>query len=83
MDAVLEELELVLPKDVKVGKIDATREKKLAGLHRVSGFPTIKYRKGGKTFEYEGGRDVDSLKELFARLRGELIVAEMCLSECV
>ena len=40
--------------DIKLGKVDATIETKLAEKHKIQGFPTLKFFKAGKILEYGG-----------------------------
>lgn len=53
--------------NVKLAKVDATEQKKIAEKFEVKGFPTLKYFKNGKATEYGGGRSeseiVDWLKK--------------------
>lgn len=42
--------------DIKLGKVDATVETKLAEKFGVQGFPTLKFFKKGNAVEYGGGR---------------------------
>ncbi|KAJ1462751.1 thioredoxin-like protein, partial [Pelagophyceae sp. CCMP2097] len=55
---------------VRVAKIDATRNKQLAKDHRIEGYPTLRWRGVGahKFREYKGGRDLESLDRIDARL---------------
>ena len=41
---------------IRIAKVDATENKKVAERFGVTGFPTLKYFKGGKATEYNGGR---------------------------
>ena len=43
-----------LKSDIKLAKVDATVETKLAEKYEVQGFPTIKFWKKGKVVEYNG-----------------------------
>lgn len=42
--------------DIKLAKVDATKEKGLAEKFNIEGFPTLKYFKQGKDMDYTGGR---------------------------
>jgi protein disulfide-isomerase A1 len=47
--------------DVKLAKVDATIETKLAEKFGVQGFPTIKFFKKGNAMEYGGGRTANEI----------------------
>jgi protein disulfide-isomerase A6 len=49
-------------KSVVIADVDCTVQQKLCETHGVSGYPTIKYWKTGEKFDYNGGRDLESLK---------------------
>ncbi|GMS89584.1 hypothetical protein PENTCL1PPCAC_11759 [Pristionchus entomophagus] len=46
---------------IKLGKVDATVEKKLGEQYGVSGYPTMKIFRNGKRFEYNGPREADGM----------------------
>ena len=63
-----EKLAKRISKDVKVAKVDATVESKIASRFQVQGYPTIKFfPAGGKTdasvIDYSGNRDADSMAQ--------------------
>eukprot|EP00112_Aurelia_sp_Birch-Aquarium-sp1_P026866 Seg981.1 transcript_id=Seg981.1/GoldUCD/mRNA.D3Y31 product="Protein disulfide-isomerase 2" protein_id=Seg981.1/GoldUCD/D3Y31 len=47
--------------EIKLAKVDATIESKLAEKYQVQGFPTIKFFKKGKPVEFNGGRTSDEI----------------------
>jgi protein disulfide-isomerase A1 len=46
---------------VKLAKVDATENEKLAKKFDIKGFPTIKYLKNGKPSDYSGGRTASEI----------------------
>jgi len=47
--------------EIKLGKVDATIENKLAEKFQVQGFPTIKFFKKGKAVDFTGGRTSEEI----------------------
>nr|KAG5714340.1 hypothetical protein BaRGS_018557 [Batillaria attramentaria] len=48
---------------VLLAKVDATQEMDLSQEYEVSGYPTLKFFKNGKSFEYDGPRDKTGIVE--------------------
>ncbi|CAD5122607.1 DgyrCDS11019 [Dimorphilus gyrociliatus] len=46
---------------VKLGKVDATVEKKLAEKFKIGGFPTLKFFRNGNPTDYKGGRQANDI----------------------
>lgn len=49
--------------NVVIGDADCTQESALCGAHGVRGYPTIKYYVQGEEHDYQGGRDLATLKK--------------------
>lgn len=47
--------------EIKLAKVDATVESKLAEKFKVEGFPTIKFFKDGKASDFQGGRTSEEI----------------------
>ncbi|XP_077489871.1 protein disulfide isomerase [Amblyomma americanum] len=47
--------------DIKLAKVDATVESKLAEQHEIHGYPTLKFFRDGQPLEYKGGRTAEEM----------------------
>jgi len=47
--------------DIKIAKVDATEHRNLGEKYGVQGFPTIKFMKGDKVSDYNGGRKAQDI----------------------
>ncbi|VDP10205.1 unnamed protein product [Soboliphyme baturini] len=56
--------------EIKLAKIDATKEIDLAEKYEVRGYPTLKFFKNGAQFEYTGGRTGEQIIEWLNKKSG-------------
>ena len=56
--------------NIKLAKVDATVEAKLAEKYKIQGFPTMKFFKEGKMIEYSGEEHFESIVFIFAFVVG-------------
>ncbi len=59
--------------DIRLAKIDATVETKLAEQFVVQGFPTLKFMKKGERVEYSGGRTEPEIVNWLKKKTGSLL----------
>ncbi|KAL3658840.1 hypothetical protein V7S43_016206 [Phytophthora oleae] len=57
----MSETEGLADKDVHVAKVDCTTEKSICERFSVGSYPTLKVVAGGKSYDYNGRRDVDAM----------------------
>jgi protein disulfide-isomerase A1 len=67
--------------DLKLGKVDATVESKLATKFNVRGYPTIKFFRSGKPIEYSAGRKADDIVNWMKKKTGPPAVALASVDE--
>ena len=49
------------PDGIKLAKLDATENSEIAQKYEVTGYPTIKMFRKGDVFDYNGGRERNSI----------------------
>lgn len=59
--------------DVQVGRLDCTKYSSIASMYGVRGFPTIKFIREGKTFDYNGARTTNNLVTFVNRASGPIV----------
>mmetsp|Transcript_56437 Transcript_56437/g.103539 ORF Transcript_56437/g.103539 Transcript_56437/m.103539 type:complete len:264 (+) Transcript_56437:1-792(+) len=64
---VWEKLSMRLNDEVHVAKVDCTKSRSLATDWKVDGYPSLKFIAGGKVYNYEGSRSLESM-ESWAKL---------------
>lgn len=55
---------------LRIAKVDATEERELSDRFGVRGFPTLKFFRGGKASEYEGGRTASDIVKFVVKKSG-------------
>ena len=68
---------------IRIAKVDATANEKLATEYGVKGYPTLKYFVNKKATEYTGGRTADTIYSYIMKKEGPAVLVKSDLEDVI